>query len=969
MDDMSRRRFLQAAATTGAAWAAESGSRAVNKLIPYVNPPTETRPGTWIELATTCRECPAGCGMHLWHRDGRVTKAEGNPASPVSGGGLCPRGQASLQGLYDPDRVRHPLARREDGTFAPTDWETALSRIGKALAEPKARAIVVSDLQTGAAAEVLRAFADAWGPGVLAFHEPFDYAPLRAAHGAVFGMPVIPQYRLEKCDFILSLAADFLETWVSPVEFARGFAASHAYRDGTRGRFAYVGPRLSMTAANADEFLAVEPGDESWMGLAVLRAIIENGWAQQDVSALGGIGDAAGRLPAEVVRRVAPIARAFVQAKAGVALGGAVGMGGEGARRAALVAALLNWAAGRVGTTVDFARPHALSALTDNARLRGMLRDMRGEDVLFVCGANPAYSLPDAASDLRRAALIVSLSPMLDETASMADWVLPVDTPLESWGDYEPYAGLHGTMQPTMARLFDTRPACDVLLALARAGSRPLSRPGADRPADDFREWLQQRWKEVHARTGGSLSFDEFWREAVRTGGAREEPETRHVGLSPQVGALDLSGDAAASEPAGGKVRLWLWPSIMLFDGRVANRGWLQEAPDPMSTVVWGSWVDVHPDRAKALGIRDGDVVEIQANGGTVEAPARITRDVAPGTAALAFGQGHTALGGNAAGRGANAFALASPPQNGTDRGTARLRPTGQRARLLYLSATQQQFGREIVQWVPLATARGMKPGQGDELVMPLPEGYRRDRDLYRPHEYKEHRWAMVADLDRCIGCGACAVACYAENNLPVMGAAQMAKGREMAWLKVVPYRDDARPERVGWLPLMCQQCDAAPCEPVCPVFASVHNDEGLNAQVYNRCVGTRYCSNNCPYKVRRFNWLNVKWREPLDLQLNPDVSVRCRGVMEKCSFCIQRIRGAEHAARREGRSVRDGEIQPACVQSCPTQALVFGDLMDPAARVTQLTRLDPRRYHVLEELNTKPAVTYLRRVAADEEA
>ena len=256
-----------------------------------------------------------------------------------------------------------------------------------------------------------------------------------------------------------------------------------------------------------------------------------------------------------------------------------------------------------------------------------------------------------------------------------------------------------------------------------------------------------------------------------------------------------------------------------------------------------------------------------------------------------------------------------------------------------------------------------MKPPDGDKLILPLPEGYDSSRDLYPPREYKKHRWAMAIDLHRCTGCGACAVACYAENNIAAVGHDHCAQGREMAWLKVTPYLDESDPKRLGWLVLPCQHCDAAPCEPVCPVFAAVHNEEGLNAQVFNRCIGTRYCSNNCPYKVRRFNWHNQEWPKPLDVQLNPEVTVRCRGVMEKCTFCVQRIRAAEYKASIERRAVRDGEIQPACVQSCPTRAIVFGDLRDEGSEVSRLTRRDCRRYHLLEELNTKPAVTYLRRI------
>jgi molybdopterin-containing oxidoreductase family iron-sulfur binding subunit len=259
-----------------------------------------------------------------------------------------------------------------------------------------------------------------------------------------------------------------------------------------------------------------------------------------------------------------------------------------------------------------------------------------------------------------------------------------------------------------------------------------------------------------------------------------------------------------------------------------------------------------------------------------------------------------------------------------------------------------------------------MKPGP---LILPLAESYTKERDLYKPHEHKKHRWAMTIDLQRCIGCGACAVACYAENNIPVVGKKQVMKGRHIPWLRVVPYRDDHDPQRIGWLPMLCQHCDQAPCEPVCPVFAAVHNEEGLNAQVYNRCIGTRYCSNNCPYKVRRFNWVNIDWEKSLARQLNPEVTVRVRGVMEKCTFCVQRIRNAEYRARLENRKVRDGEIVPACAQTCPANVFTFGDLLDPESQVSRITRTDPRRYHVLEELNTKPAITYLYRILQEKKS
>ena len=972
------------------------GVKSGDQLIPYMVPPDDVRPSVVTTFATTCRECPAGCGMHLWHRDGRVTKAEGNPLHPINRGTLCARGQSALQGLYDPDRLRQVLRRPRGGKAEPVAWLAAIEAIGRRIQAGKGRVAILSDLQVGALAEVMDAVAAAFGGPRPVFFEPFHYEPLRAAHAKVFGLPVVPEYRIEECEFILSFGADFLETWVSPVGYANRFARSHAYADGRRGRLVYVGPRLSMTAANADDLLRVSPGAMRNVALAMLRTMVERGWGRADeklkalVASLPAGATQTPDVPAATIER---LTRGFVEARGSAALAGPVGASGPAAEETAVAAALLNWAAGRIGQTVDFSRPHALSRAATSAEWQGLLSGLTPDDVLIIHAANPAYAGLGAAGNLAQAGEVIYLGTMMDETAGQATWVLPVDSPLESWGDYEPSPGIHGLMQPTMSRLYDTRSAGDVLLSIARAAGKPLLRPvpaapvrrrseapapaalpvppaspvsgEAARPTE-FEIWLRERWAQLRRWMTTDVPADAFWKASLRAGGAWEEPFV----AAPPKPAWDRIVFSSPPAPAGrdggaadGAAELWAWPSVMLFDGRVANRGWLQEAPEPVSSLAWGSWVDVHPESAKSLGVASGDVVELATAAGKVQAPVRVTDDVAPGVVALAFGQGHTALGRNAAGRGANAFALlGGDPAGGFGRVT--VRPVGRReAPAGTTSGVQDQSDRRLLQWVDFDEVRRMKPGEGTPVILPLPEGYRPDKDLYPPRHYAEHRWAMAADLDRCTGCGACAVACYAENNVSVVGGEHTARGRDLRWLQVVPYRDPADGRRVGFLPLMCQHCDAAPCEAVCPTFASVHSEEGLNAQIYNRCVGTRYCANNCPYKVRRFNWLNVAWEKPLDAQLNPEVTVRVRGVMEKCTFCIQRIRQAQYRARREGRRVRDGDIRPACVQTCPTQALVFGDLLDPASRVTDLTRRDPRRYHVLEDLNTKPGVTYLRRV------
>jgi Fe-S-cluster-containing dehydrogenase component/anaerobic selenocysteine-containing dehydrogenase len=967
MGEISRRDFLKLTAGGSALLAGDFGSKTVTKLIPYVIPPEQIKPADWSLFATTCRECPAGCGMHVRHTNGRVVKAEGNPDHPVNRGGLCPRGQSVVQGLYDPDRLKTILCGKCGSEMS--EWQGPIEELASQLEQAKGRIVFISDLQTGALAEVMAKFVEAFGAkDRLYFYEPFNYEPLRQAHREVFGINAVPSYHLDECNFIISFAADFLESWVSNVQFAWQFAVMHSYDGSAMGRMAYVGPRYSMTAVNSDDFIKTPAGTEYLVALGVLNVIIENGWAKADIEAIRPLVKPFGP---EMVRaagidagRITELARRFSQADQSVALAGPAGAKGMYAKELAAAVAMLNFSCGRVGRTVDFSQTHALGRTAMHEQINDVLAHLTPDDVLIVHNANLAYSIKGAPDHIRRAKMLVYMGTMLDETAKLAKWRLPLDSPLESWGDYEPQTGVHCLMQPTMARLLGTMTAGDVLLAIAESAKKPLLRQDEKVPVKTFEEWLKLRWLDLYKRIAPKVSLDEFWQNSLRAGGVWEKPASAAAGLSSEIGNFKFSQPQQSKD---GTLELWPWASVSLFDGRLSNRNWLQEMPDPTSGIVWRNAADIHPQKAIALGLCECDIAEIACENSKIEAPVRITEDVAENTIAISFGQGHTALGCNAAGRGTNVFELLSNTHNGSMFGRVSIRRTGRKEMLVCAYATQKQYDREIMQWIKLSEFKKMKPGQGNQLRLPLAEGYVPSRDVFTPHKYKEHRWAMAIDLSRCIGCGACAIACYAENNVAVVGEREVDRAHWMAWLKIVPYRKQDDAKMLGFLPLLCQHCDAAPCEPVCPVFAAVHDDEGLNDQVYNRCIGTRYCSNNCPYKVRRFNWLNWKWDSPLDLQLNPEVTVRCRGVMEKCTFCIQRIRAAEVRAKRQKRKVRDGEIKPACLESCPTRVFTFGDLLDPESEVSKLTRLDPRRYHVLEELNVKPAVTYLFRILNDE--
>lgn len=956
MIEITRRLFFKLLALGTTTMATESTAREkAGYLIPYVIAPEKTNPVRWSTVATTCRECPAGCGIHMRHRDGRITKAEGNPSHPVNRGGLCARGQSSVQGVYDPDRLKGVIAGDRKGGFKETSWNEALSSIP--LKMRRGRPAIMSRLETGMLAEMISAFADAFGSKRYVFYEAFNYGPLKKANRELFGSPVVPHYRLDKCDYILSFAADFLETWISNVQFAHEFADMHGIGGGRIGHLVYVGPRLSMTAANADHFIQVPPGSETAFALAVLRELENEGLFRHGRDAIGpmvkNFDQAQLTVPEISPEVITKIAREFARAENSIALAGPVGARGQTAERLAAAAALLNYTAGR-GDAIDFSRPHALSAAASEDEINFFLESISPDDTLIILNTNPVYERPGSEAYLSRAGLIVYCGTMFDETARIADWILPASSYLESWGDYEPYRGINGMIQPTMRPLYDSRETGDILIALA-ANSGSFLSYGNEKIKSSY-EWLQARWS----------GMTDNWKETLRQGG--DWPQNQQTGkrAQPRLRTAGLKYLAAPVQQIqqlpGNQARLCLWPSVMLHDGRVANRGWLQENPEPVSYIAWGNYMDIHPDKAGALGIKSEDVVELTtADNSSVQASARVTNEVGPDTVALAFGHGHTGLGMVADNLGANGFVLMPSTADAPGHfGTVSIKKTVKKAQLALALGTRDQHRRELLQWRKISEVKAMRPGT---LKLPLSDAYIKERDLYPGHKHVGHRWAMVIDLQRCVGCQSCAVACYAENNLPITGKHRTRMGRNMPWLRVVPYRDDEVPLRIGWLPMLCQHCDSAPCEPVCPVFAAVNNEEGLNAQIYNRCIGTRYCSNNCPYKVRRFNWFDHAWRKPLDWQLNPEVTVRCRGVMEKCTFCVQRIRNVEYRAIIEKRDLKEGEITPACAQTCPAKVFTFGDLLDPDSEVTRMTLNEPRRYHVLEHLNTKPAVTYLFRI------
>jgi molybdopterin-containing oxidoreductase family iron-sulfur binding subunit len=605
--------------------------------------------------------------------------------------------------------------------------------------------------------------------------------------------------------------------------------------------------------------------------------------------------------------------------------------------------------------------------------------------VLFLHGANPAYATPPglaAGEALAQAGFKVAFSRFMDETTALCDVVLPDHDPYEQWNDVEPRPGVRSLQQPVMQPVFDTRQTGDVLLDLGRRARGTLA---SRLPHPDYKTWLEDRWQALQRDLGDRRPFDQFWREAVQRGGVWWDSPAAPVRLA---GNLTLGSPSWATPD--GRFTLIAYPSYSLFDGRGANRPWLQELPDPVTKITWGSWVEIHPDTAGQLGIAEGDIVQVESAVGNVEVPAYLYPGLRPEVVAMALGQGHTGYGRYAEGRGVNALHLLGHEATAAGGiGTyaaVTLKATGRHERLAKTEGYNRQMGRGIAQAVTLAgIGHGeLEHGFHVEHAAPVPEHEERvleevarkqkEATRYGPYEFETTRWAMAVDLSKCTGCGACVTACNAENNVPFVGPDLVRRGREMQWIRIERYfegGEDGEPLETRFVPMMCQHCGNAPCEPVCPVFAAYHTPDGLNGQVYNRCVGTRYCGNNCPYKVRYFNWFDhgtpadprtFAWPDPMHWLLNPDVTVRSKGVMEKCTFCVQRIRGAQHQARMSGRPLQDGDVKTACEQTCPAGAIVFGNLTDAESRVARLAA-DPRGYGVLEGLNTQPAVTYLMKV------
>ncbi len=991
--NLNRRDFLKAMGIGGTTLAATVPPlRSYHHLIPFFNPPEDIQPGEGTWYATTCRECPAGCGLLAKNRSGRVIKAEGNPRHPVSRGALCPRGQASLQGLYNPDRFTGP-AKRTVASRKRLEWSEAERLLlgilqGKGQAGRSPRVVFLTELVTGATRELIRQWLGQFGTGEHLMYESLAYEPLREANRLVFGTDAIPYYHIDQADFLISFGAGFLETWLSNVEYARLFSLFHEPgRDGkSKHPFVHVGPRRSLTAANADHFIQVKPGDEYLIAVALLKVVLQQ--LPKDRPDKNTVAQLKEMLPGLSIEEIAGMAgvapelihkigRKFAEAQKPLALADGLSYASPNPLPTAVASNLLCVVHPGSGELVDFPLKSALSETGRAGELTDLTEKMRrGEiDLLLLHDVNPVFTLPPAwrfDEALAKVPRIVSFSSCPDETTAWAHLILPTHTPLESWGEYSPRPEVLGLMQPVMGTVFATRQMEDILIATGRQAA------GKTRfPWTDFHALLKSRWQKMKGAAAESRGNSElFWLKALQNGGRwgsnQTEKADARIAAEPDRGSFRFPQPDPASEKSFEEYRFTAYPTIQFYDGRTANRPWLQELPDPIAQTTWGTWLEVHPDDASRLGVAKGDLVRISSKFGDVDAPVLPLLCVSAGTVAMPLGQGHSTYGRYASGLPANPLRLfpgeIDPQTAGLQRPQLSVAITRleQRFAVANTDGSFFQHKRDLAATVSCTQYRQeVQDDHKPDVVLPLPAGYDRRKDFYDPHPPVDYRWCMIVDMDRCIGCGACVTACYAENNLAVVGRDRVLEGREMSWITVQRYFEKEAPHEIRFLVMLCQHCTEAPCESVCPVFAPQHNPEGINNQVYNRCIGTRDCSQNDPYKVRRFNFFTYRRPSPLDWQLNPDVTVRQKGVMEKCSFCIQRIVQAKIKARNLGRKVQDADFTTACAQTCPTNALTFGSLLNPDSRVSKLIH-DPRAHQLLKHLNTKPAAIYLKKITLE---
>jgi molybdopterin-containing oxidoreductase family iron-sulfur binding subunit len=926
-NEMARRDFLRLmGASVALAGLGACTKQPIEKIVPYVQHPPEVVPGNPLYFATATDYCGYGQGIVVESHEGRPTKIEGNPDHPASLGATTVWAQADVLDLYDPDRAKAVMQGDSIST-----WGAFLDRLHLALAAETESGgaglrILTRTITSPTIAAQMQAIRDRFPGAKWHQWDPLTRDAERESRaGGVFGGETL--YDFSKAKVIVALDSDFLYFHPAALRHTHDFARRRRVEKpemASMSRFYAAEPTPSITGSNADHRIALSVREISAVA-AALAGLVGTGGQSADV-------------PPRATEWVAAVAN-DLRANPGASI--VIAGPGQPPEVQALVAQI-NASLGNVGQTVTQAPAVEANPVNQLQSLRELVAEMKrgAVELLVIVGGNPVYDAPvdlDFAGALAKVRLPVHQSLLPNETSAHCQWLIPATHFLESWSDTRAFDGTVTIVQPLIEPLYAGVSAHELLDALVRL------------PVRSAYEIVRATWQQNQA------DFEVQWQSILSKGVA-----------PPGVGGNPAPEQTAAHVPAGGrrleipnaeKLELVFRPDPSVLDGRYANNGWLQELPKPFSKITWDNAALVSPKLAAREHLTNGDYIELTFRGRKLGAPIWILPGQAEHSVTLHLGYGRMQAGQMGTNKGYNAYTLRTSDALWQGVGLT-IRKID---RHLHFATTQNHFtieGRDMYRAGTLAEFI-RQPRFAPEME----EAPRQEETLYNPDEYKNagYAWGMVVDLNTCIGCNACTIACQAENNIPIVGKDQVIAGREMHWIRVDTYYAGSPDDpKFHHQPVPCMHCEHAPCELVCPVAATLHDDEGLNLQVYNRCVGTRYCSNNCPYKVRRFNFLeyNGALSRGETLVKNPDVTVRCRGVMEKCTYCLQRINSARITAQLEQRKIRDGEIIPACAQVCPAEAITFGDIHDPKSRVSRL-KSSPLDYGMLAELNTRPRTSY----------
>jgi molybdopterin-containing oxidoreductase family iron-sulfur binding subunit len=934
----------------------------VRKVVPYIVRPDELVPGKPNFYATTFADGGDYCAIVVKTREGRPIKIEGNTKSSITKGGTSAKVQASVN-LYDTARLKNPRKGGKDMDWANVDSEINTELAAIAAAGGQVR-ILSSSIASPSTKKVIADFIAKYPTTKHITRDAVSYSAMIEANEKSFGIKAIPAYNFDKADVIVSFGADFLGTWISPVEYSKQYSTGRRIdaNNPKMSKHIQVESMFSMTGANADERIAVKPSEVGLVAASVLAKLN---------------GGAASSINPETDKKI-ELTVAALKAAQGKAL---VVCGVNDINIQTIVNAINNQL-GSYGATISFDRTCNIKQGVD-ADFNGLVAEMKSGAVqaLMILDTNPAYDAVNAKefeTALKSVKLSISFNEYNDETTNACVYSLPTSHFLESWGDAEAYTGLYSLQQPTITQLFKTRPLQESILRWIGVET-------------DYHTYIKNSWQ-------SSITPGANWMIALSDG---------VLELPASIRTVTYAGDAAAAvaalAPASKDKELVLYEKVSIGDGKYANNPWLQEMPDPITKCVWDNYVLMSVTMGEELGIttkkfggvpRDKDdyeypreTVTVKVGTNEVTLPVIFQPGLPPQTIAIAVGYGRKNAGIVGNDKGANVFAMATAGVNtllsnkvNSITVTGDMYKVAQTQTHHVLSTDDETTKRSIIREATIKTfekdVKRLKTERGNNAI------FAKD-SLYPTIEYKAIKWGLNVDLNTCTGCGACAIACHSENNVAVVGKSEVLRIHEMHWMRIDRYyQGDINNPKVVFQPVMCQHCDNAPCENVCPVNASNHSSEGINQMAYNRCIGTRYCANNCPYKVRRFNWLDWNNNDSFSgntdmyvskeasimgdsltrMVLNPDVTVRSRGVIEKCSFCVQKIQEGKLTAKLENRVLRDGDVKSACQTACPTDAITFGNILDETSKIHEKAN-DPLAYTMLEEINVKPAVTYMMKV------